>query len=76
MNCRCVYAIHTWGNVVSIIIYLQFRNDVLFAKDRLITSEQNVNVNLKEMNANDLQFVAGSKVVVVALADSLRPVRS
>jgi len=59
---------------VSIIIYLQ--SDVSFAKDGLITSEQNVNVNLKEMNANDLQFVAGSKVVVVALADSLRPVRS
>jgi len=59
---------------VSIIIYLQ--SERCFICERLITSEQNVNVNLKEMNANDLQFVAGSKVVVVALADSLRPVRS
>lgn len=60
-------------------MYISIFYDVMFVCERQrpsITSERNVNVNLKEMNANDLQFVAGSKVVVVALADSLRPVRS
>lgn len=58
------------------IIYLPSKRCFIRERLSLITSGRNVNVNLKEMNANDLQFVAGSKVVVIALVDSLRSVRS
>jgi len=57
-------------------VYSPLKRCFICERLSLITLGRNINVNLKEMNANDLQFVAGSKVVVIALVDSLRSVRS